>query len=145
MFDAILNRIAERSQALKDKDAEIAVWQETAMEQESHIKGFIADSKTYSTRIREKQASLDRAEARIQTLVKSADGEPSRNLNLRARAEAAESQLMQIAEALDIEVGPAGALGQAMEAAEEVERANADIMAADEAAELAAEVPATEG
>ena len=51
---------------------------------------------------------------RIQTLVESANAEPVRNLNLRARAEAAESQLMQIAEALEIEAGPAGVLGQAM-------------------------------
>ena len=75
MFDAILNKIAERSQALKDKDAEIAVWQAAAMEQEKTIN----------------------------TLVESANGEPVRNLNLRARAEAAELQLAQIAEALNIE------------------------------------------
>ena len=132
MFDAILNKIAERSQAIKDKDAEIAVWQETAMEQESRINSFIEDSKTYSTRIREKQASLDGAEA---------------------RAEAAELQLMQIAEALEIEAGPAGALGQAMaeieanvrEQADAVQAQVAEAMVQEPSVEEAAEAPATEG
>ena len=83
MFDAILNKIAKRSQALKDKDAEIAVWQETATEQETRINGLIEDGAFRDEHIKEMKASEREA---------------------NARAETAESRLLQIGYALDIEV-----------------------------------------
>ena len=125
MFDAILNRIAERSQAIKDKDAEIATWEETATEQELRINGLIEENKA--------------ALAMCEDAVNSAEAAD-------ARAEAAESQLAQIAEALDIEHVIQVGLTPEAEAVEEVAAANAmpDAPTEEPAAEEA-EAPATEG
>lgn len=95
MFDSILNAIAERSQALKDKDAEIATWselanglQETNMELRELVQGN-------ADRNQELKALADRADA----------GELAANERTIAatqRADAAESQLLQIASALGL-------------------------------------------
>ena len=88
MFDAILNAIAERSQTLKDKDAEIATWSELAnglQETGMELRELVADADARMSNLR---AKADRAY----------DAERAAN----ARTEAAESQLLQIAEALGL-------------------------------------------
>ena len=90
MFNAILNKIAERSQALKDKDAEIAVWQETATEQETRINLLIEDGAFRDERIESLKASEREANARA--------------VEASARADKAESLLHQIAAELGIKV-----------------------------------------
>ena len=148
MFNAILNAIAERSQALKDKDAEIATWSELAESLESsntdlrargaskdeRLDRLIEERDVMLTRIGELKASTDRAYA----------GEREAN----ARASVAESQLLQIAEALDIEPVVADVTPEA-EAVEEVAAANEHLRkglnAIAEELDAKAEEPATEG
>ena len=90
MFDSILNAIAERSQALKDKDAEIVVWQETATEQEYRINGLVEAANGEPVRNQELRDRAERAEAF--------------EMAAMSRAETAEFQLRGIAEALGIDV-----------------------------------------
>ena len=131
MFDAILNKLAERSQALKDKDAEIAVWQETATEQETRINLLIEDGAFRDERIKEMKASTDRAYA------------SEREAN--ARADKAESLLHQIAAELGIKVDNTAMLA-ADKWVQEVAAANAapDAPTDAPAAEEEVEAPATE-
>ena len=142
MFNAILNAIAERSQALKDKDAEIGLWMDAVTEANDKVIASQSERSDMLTRISELKASTDRAYA------------TEREAN--ARASVAESQLLQIAEALDIEHVIQAGLTPEAEAVEEVAAANAMPGAANEhlrkgldaiAEELdaKAEAPATEG
>ena len=92
MLDSILNKIAERSQALKEKDAELATWMEMAESLEGRNVELAAQVEGMETPlIAELRASMEQYAS------------TAREAN--RRAEVAESQLRDIADALDIPVG----------------------------------------
>ena len=88
MLDSILNKIAERSQALKDKDAEIKALKEVGGSFEDRVSALVAQLEGKDARIKEVTDSRERAY------------DVQRESN--RRADEAEDKLLKIATALDI-------------------------------------------
>ena len=118
MLDSILNKIAERSQALKDKDAEIKALKEVG-------ESFARNTNTL-------QAKLDKQDARIKEVTDSRERAYDALREANRSVEEAESKFLKIATALDIEVVD----GEVMAP---------DAPAEEPDAEKEAEEPATEG
>ena len=121
MFDAILNKIAERSQAIKDKDAEIKALKEVGELSITHNDELVARLDTQDVRIKEVTDSRERAYDALREASRSADE--------------AESKLLKIATALDITPEAEVAAAAAMQTR----------TAGDAPSEKEAEAPATEG
>ena len=111
MLESILNRIAERSQALKEKDAEIEILESVVAHKDTQVAQLIEDGKFRDNRIVEKDAEIalwteDSAAMEVRNAELQGNFELAYDAAraATARADAAESQLLQIAEALRIEV-----------------------------------------
>ena len=118
MLDSILNKIAERSQALKDKDAEIKALKEVG--------------ESWESRNAELLVTVDKQDARIKEVTDSRERAYDALREANRSVEEAESKFLKIATALDIEVVD----GEVMAP---------DAPAEEPAAEKEAEAPATEG
>ena len=125
MLESILNRIAERSQALKEKDAEIEILESVVAHKDTQVAQLIEDGEFRDNRIKEQSAEIaawvetaseadmlragmaKEVEQRDSRIKELSDGQHSALVaaeDANRRADAAESQLLQIAEALRIEV-----------------------------------------
>ena len=111
MLESILNRIAERSTALQDLEADLNAANGRLEERDAAIVQLIEDGKFRDNRIVEKDAEIalwteDSAAMEVRNAELQGNFELAYDATraATARADAAESQLLQIAEALRIEV-----------------------------------------
>ena len=111
MLESILNRIAERSTALQDLEADLNAANGRLEERDAAIVQLIEDGEFRDNRIVEKDAEIalwteDSAamEARNSEMAIALDSARAKAVDGNRRADTVESQLLQIAEALRIEL-----------------------------------------